>query len=256
MNSRGDNIYFVSDCHFGIPDHEQSLEREKKLVKWLSEVSADAAEIYILGDLFDFWFEYKTVVPRGYTRLLGKLAELTDRGITIHLFTGNHDMWMFDYFSRELGIEITRRPVDRNCFNLKLMIGHGDGLGPGDYGYKFIKKVFASKLCQWLFARLHPNFAMGLGLFFSRRSRLARGESDYVYKGDAKERLLQYCIHQQGIEHHDIYVFGHRHLPLDLPLPGNARYVNLGDWIVHFTYGKLSEKGFELLSYPNEVKIQ
>ena len=246
MTTENKKIYFVSDCHLGIPDKTKSLEREKKLVMWLDTIKSDASELFILGDLFDFWFEYKTVIPRGYVRLLGKLAELTDSGIKIHMFTGNHDMWMFNYFPEELGIEIIRQPVETERNGLKLMIGHGDGLGPDDYGYKFIKKVFANKLCQWLFARLHPNFAIGMGLFFSRRSRLARGDSDYEYKGDDKERLLVYTKEILKQKHFDLFIFGHRHYPLDMIIGENSHYINLGDWIYNFTYGVLDGKEFFL----------
>jgi UDP-2,3-diacylglucosamine hydrolase len=239
----------VSDCHFGIPDYHSSLAREKKFVAWLDMIKADAAEIYILGDLFDFWFEYKTVIPKGYTRLLGKLAELTDNGIKIHLFTGNHDMWMFRYFEQELGIDISRKPVVKEINGLKILIGHGDGLGPGDYGYKMIKKIFASKTCQWLYARLHPNFAMGLGLFFSRRSRLARGDIDRIYKGDNGERLIVYAKEMLKKEHFDLFVFGHRHLPIDLKLGENSRYINIGDWLQHFSYALLDGKEFITKKY-------
>ena len=246
MTGTKNKIYFVSDCHFGIPDRQSSLVREKKFIEWLDMVKADASEIYLLGDLFDFWFEYKTVIPKGYTRLLGKLAELTDSGIKIHLFTGNHDMWMFRYFPQELGIEITRKPVVKEINGLKIMIGHGDGLGPGDYGYKFIKKLFASKICQWLYARLHPNFAIGLALFFSRRSRLALGENDLIYKGEDGERLILYAKEKIKKEHYDLFVFGHRHLPIDLKIAENTRYVNLGDWLVHFSYAVLDGQNFTI----------
>lgn len=244
MTGTASKIYFVSDCHFGIPDYHSSLAREKKFVEWLDMVRADASEIYILGDLFDFWFEYKTVIPKGYTRLLGKLAELTDSGIKIHLFTGNHDMWMFRYFEQELGIGIIRNPVVKEINGLKMMIGHGDGLGPGDYGYKMLKKFFASKTCQWLFARLHPNFAMGLGLFFSRRSRLASGDIDWIYKGENRERLIVYAKEMLKKEHFDLFVFGHRHLPIDMKIGENSRYINLGDWLQHFSYALLDGTDF------------
>ncbi len=249
MTQGNKKIYFVSDCHLGIPDKQRSLEREKKLVRWLDTIKADADELFILGDLFDFWFEYKTVIPRGYVRLLGKLAELSDSGIKIHMFTGNHDMWMFGYFPEELNISLTRKPIEAEYNGLKMMIGHGDGLGPGDYGYKFIKKVFANKVCQWLFARLHPNFAMGLGLFFSRRSRLARGDSDHDYLGDDKERLLIYTREMLTQKHFDLFVFGHRHYPLDKKIGEKSRYINLGDWIYNFTYGVLDGQQFELKKF-------
>lgn len=249
MTGSEKKIYFVSDCHFGIPDRKSSLVRERKFIDWLETIKPEAEEIYILGDLFDFWFEYKTVIPKGYARLLGKLAELTECGIKIHLFTGNHDMWMFRYFEEELGIDIFRKPLVKEINGLKIMLGHGDGLGPGDYGYKFIKKIFASKLCQWLYARLHPNFAIGLGLFFSRRSRLARGENDLVFKGEDRESLIVYAKEIIKKEHYDLFIFGHRHLPLDLKIGANTRYINLGDWLVHFSYAELSGNNFSLKKF-------
>lgn len=249
MTEAGKKIYFVSDCHLGIPDYTQSLEREKKLVRWLDWIQSDAEELYILGDLFDFWFEYKTVVPKGYIRLFGKLAELVDKGIKITLFTGNHDMWMFGYLQEELGIEIIRHPVEKQINGMSLYIGHGDGLGKGDYGYKFIKKVFANKVCQWLFARLHPNFAIGLGLFFSRRSRLSRGDKDYTTRGDEYERLLNFTKAISENTNLDAVILGHRHLPFDKKVNDKTRYINLGDWLVHFTYLEISGKEITLKTF-------
>jgi UDP-2,3-diacylglucosamine hydrolase len=186
-------IYFASDFHFGAPSAKQSKERETKFVRWLDEIKNDASEIFLLGDLFDFWFEYKSVVPKGYVRVLGKIAELSDSGIKIHLFTGNHDMWIFNYLPQELGATLYRKPIKRKWNNKSFFIGHGDGLGPGDHGYKFIKKVFANSFCQWLFARLHPNFGIGLANFFSGRSRAINLPKDAVFLGEENEWLVQFC---------------------------------------------------------------
>src|SRR5688572_21375577 len=229
-------IYFISDFHLGAPDKIKSLTREKKIVRWLDMIKKDATELYLLGDVFDFWFEYKYAVPRGYVRLLGKLAELSDRGIKIHYFTGNHDMWVFGYLEEEIGVKIYRQPVERIIENKKFYIGHGDGLGPGDHGYKFIKKIFANKFCQWLFARLHPNLGIPLALYFSRKSRIATGTIDEKFLGEEKEWLV---IHSKEIlqkEHFDYLVFGHRHLPLDIIVGEKSRYINLGEWIQYNTY--------------------
>ena len=190
---QGKKVYFASDFHLGVPNKAHSLLREKKLVKWLSTIEQDAQHIFLVGDIFDFWFEYKTVVPRGYTRLLGKLASMVDNGIKIHYFTGNHDMWTFGYLEEELGVKLYRNPVEININNQLFYIGHGDGLGPGDNGYKFIKKVFASPISQWLFARLHPNFAIGLANFWSGKSRAANGPVDEIFLGEDKEWLIIYC---------------------------------------------------------------
>jgi len=236
MNIMSKKIYFISDFHLGAPDKIKSLEREKRVVRWLDKVKSDASEIYLMGDIFDFWFEYKHAVPRGYVRLLGKLAELSDSGIVLHYFTGNHDMWVFDYLPEEIGVKIYREPITRTINNKKFYIGHGDGLGPGDHGYKFIKKVFANKACQWLFARLHPNFGIPLARYFSRKSRIATGTTDEKYLGEEKEWLVVYCKDVLKNEHFDYLIFGHRHLPLDLKLGENSRYVNLGEWINYNTY--------------------
>ncbi len=223
-------VYFASDFHLGIPNAEKSLEREKKIVKWLNDIEHDAAHIFLVGDIFDFWFEYKTVVPRGYTRLLGKIATLADKGINIHYFTGNHDMWTFGYLEKELGVNLYRNPVEVTINQHSFFVGHGDGLGPGDNGYKFIKKVFASPVSQWLFARLHPNFGIALADFWSRRSRLANGPVDEVFLGEDKEWLVIYCREVLQKKHYNFFIFGHRHLLLDIPLQSNSRYINLGDW--------------------------
>ncbi|MCX6232683.1 MAG: UDP-2,3-diacylglucosamine diphosphatase [Bacteroidetes bacterium] len=229
-------IYFISDSHLGVPDYNSSLKREKLMVKWLDEVKNDAAEIYLLGDIFDFWFEYKTVVPKGFVRLLGKLAEVSDLGIKLHYFTGNHDMWIYDYFEKELNATIYKAPIKITYGKHHFYIGHGDGLGPDDHGYKFIKKVFSNRFNQWLFARLHPNFGIGLALYFSRKSRIANGNTDEVFLGEEKERLLVYAKEILQKEHFDFFIFGHRHLPLDMNIGDNSRYLNIGDWVKSFSY--------------------
>lgn len=229
-------IFFVSDCHLGIPDKESSLFREKKLVSWLDDIKKDAFEIYLLGDIFDFWFEYKTVVPKGYVRLLGKLAELSDNGIKIKYFTGNHDMWMKDYLKDEINIEIIRHPVKQKINGKKFYIAHGDGLGPADNGYKFLKKIFSNKICRKLYSFIHPGAGIPIALFFSNKSRYSRGDSDYEFNGEENERLIIYAKQLTEKEHFDFFVFGHRHLPIDLEIKPNVRYINIGDWLHHFSY--------------------
>ncbi|HEY0978713.1 MAG TPA: UDP-2,3-diacylglucosamine diphosphatase [Flavobacteriales bacterium] len=232
----GQKIHFLSDFHLGIPDHASSLVREKRVVKLLELAARDAAEIHIVGDLFDMWFEYRKVVPRGFVRLLGKLAELTDRGIPVHVYIGNHDMWMFDYLPQEVGVVLHREPVVREFNGQRFLIGHGDGLGPGDQGYKFIKKVFRNPVCQWLFARLHPNFGLGFADFWSGRSRKKSYANDRQWLGEDQEWLVQYCRERLAKEHFDVMIFGHRHLPIDMEVKPGSRYINLGDWITYFTY--------------------
>lgn len=250
MGLTGTKIYFASDFHLGSPDSVSSLVREKAVVAWLEEIRKDAAEIYLVGDIFDFWFEYRHVVPKGYVRLLGKLAEIVDAGIPVRVFTGNHDMWMFDYLPLELGISLHRQPIIREYFGKQYFIGHGDGLGPGDHGYKMIKKIFANPVCQWLFARIHPNLGISMALFWSRKSRKSGREKDAVFNGKEQEWLYHYCMEQLKT-HQDIacFIFGHRHLPLEIQLTETSKYINLGDWIQHFTYGIIDADGARLLTY-------
>ncbi len=242
----GKKIYFASDFHLGAPNSESSLKREKLLVLWLDEIKKDAQELFLVGDVFDFWFEYKTAVPKGFVRLLGKLAELSDAGIPIHYFTGNHDMWVFDYLPKEIGVIIYRKNEVRTFNGKKFFIGHGDGLGPGDQGYKFIKKVFANPVCQWLFARLHPNFGIRLANFWSGKSRLHTGSSDEKFLGEEKEWLVIYSKEVLEKQHYDYFIFGHRHLPLDIQLTHNSRYINLGEWMNYNSYGVFDGEKMEL----------
>ncbi len=232
----GKKIYFASDFHLGVPSKAASLEREKRIVRWLDQVKQDAAEIYLVGDIFDFWFEYRHAVPKGFVRLQGKIAEITDSGIPVHYFTGNHDMWVFDYIPEELGVSLFREPVEREYSGRKFLIGHGDGLGPGDKGYKFIKKVFSSKVCQWMFGKLHPDWGIGLANFWSGRSRETKSLPDEVFLGEENEWLVQYCKEVIKEKHFDYFIFGHRHLPLDIKIGDKSRYINLGDWIRYNTY--------------------
>ena len=250
----GKKIYFASDLHLGVPNREKSLEREKHFVRWLDEVSQDAHEIFIVGDLFDFWFEYKKAVPRGFVRVLGKLAELTDKGLPIHLFTGNHDMWIFDYLPLETGVSLHRKPIEREWNGVKFFIGHGDGLGPGDHSYKFIKKVFKNPFLQWAFARLHPNFGIGLADYFSRSSRAKTGTADDEFYGEENEWLAIFCKEVLKTKHFDYFVFGHRHLPLELKVGENSTYINLGDWIKYFTFGEFDGDVMKLHQYSQEGK--
>lgn len=234
--NQGKKIYFASDFHLGVPNAASSFEREKRIIRWLDLIKGDAEEIWLLGDLFDFWFEYKTVAPRGYIRFLGKLAEITDSGIPIHIFSGNHDMWIFDYLPEATGVILHRDPIAKEWDGKKFYIGHGDGLGPGDHGYKFIKKVFANKFSQFLFRWIHPDIGIGIANYFSSKSRLANNDYDKVYLGDDKEWLAIYSKEILQKEHFDYFIFGHRHLPIDIKVGPNSRYINLGEWINYNSY--------------------
>lgn len=232
----GKKIYFASDNHLGAPSFKESLPREKKFVKWLDEIKKDTGAIFLMGDLFDFWFEYKTVVPKGFTRTLGKLAELTDAGIPITYFVGNHDLWMNGYFEEELNIPVHHVPQQYNINGTTFFIGHGDGLGPGDKGFKRMKKVFTNPFCKWLFRWLHPDIGVRLAQHLSVNNRIISGDADATFLGEDKEWLIQYCKRKLETKHYDHFIFGHRHLPMEIDLNGTSRYTNLGDWITYFTY--------------------
>jgi UDP-2,3-diacylglucosamine hydrolase len=250
-------IYFASDFHLGIPDYDSSLKREKMLVSWLDYVRKDAAEIFLMGDIFDFWFEYKTVVPKGYVRLLGKLAQITESGVPVHLFTGNHDIWAFGYLNKEVNIQLHPHPEITKMMDKTFYLAHGDGLGPGDNGYKFLKKVFRSRFNQFLFRWLHPDIGARMGLYFSGKSRLAnmvkenkkenlnRIEDEMLYK--YASRLLN-----NGLEA-DYFVFGHRHRPVDIELKPGRHMVILGDWLTNFTYAEFDGNDLNLKYFKNEM---
>ena len=243
-------LYFASDFHLGAPNHSESLEREKKIIAWLNSIKADAKSIYLLGDIFDFWFEYKTVVPKGHVRILAKLANLVDDGININIIKGNHDMWMYDYLPKELGVKILAEKTILNEDGKKIFLAHGDGLGPADAGYKLIKKLFSNKLCQWLFARLHPNFGVKIAQSWSRKSRITNEKKPEPFLSEEKEWLVSYCKRKNKKLDIDYFVFGHRHLPLEIDIDERAKYINLGDWIHYNSYavfdnGKLTIQYFK-----------
>ena len=243
------NIYFASDQHFGAPTPELSFPREQKFVAWLDEVKGDAEAIFLLGDLFDFWFEYKAVVPKGFVRVLGKLAEIRDSGIPIYFFVGNHDLWMDDYFQKELNIPIYRDNQEYTFNDKTFLIGHGDGKGPGDIGYKRMKKVFTNPLSKWLFRWLHPDIGVRLGHYLSVKNKLISGAEDVNYLGDDNEWLVLYAKRKLELKPYNFLVFGHRHLPMILKIGESSEYVNLGDWISYFTYGVFDGTTFELKTF-------
>ena len=241
-------IYFASDLHLGVPNREKSLVREKLFVQWLDDIKSDAEAIYLVGDIFDFWFEYKKAVPKGYVRLLGKLAEFSDSNIPIHIFTGNHDMWLFDYLEDEINAHIYREPIEVSLKGKRFFIGHGDGLGPGDNGYKLIKKIFKNKLCQWLFERIHPNLGISIAQYWSKKSRIANGKKNESYHGE-KEWLTQFCKEKMKTIEVDYFIFGHRHLPLEVDLGNNTIYINLGEWVNYNSYAVFDGKRLKLKRY-------
>jgi len=242
-------IYFASDQHFGAPTTKLSKIREQKFVSWLDAIKTDAEVIFLLGDLFDFWFEYKKVVPKGFIRVLGKLAELRDSGIQIYFFVGNHDLWMEDYFETELNIPTYRKPKEFTFNNKLFLIGHGDGLGPGDKGYKRMKKVFTNPFSKWLYKWLHPDIGVTLAQYLSVKNKLISGEEDVKFLGEENEWLVHYCKRKLTKKQFDYFVFGHRHLPMEIQLTKKSKYINTGYCISHFTYAIFNGEQMLLKSY-------
>ena len=240
-------IYFASDFHLGLASllREEEIEREKKIIKWLNQIETSAQAIFFVGDIFDFWYEYSHVIPKGYARFLGKIADLADKGIHIYFFTGNHDLWMFRYFQEELGVTVFEKPIELQINDAKILVGHGDGLGPGDIFYKILKKIFANSITQWLFKWLHPDIGIALARTWSDSSRLKKKGLDEKYLGE-KESLIQYCRRKQAEVNRDFYIFGHRHMPLEIDLGNNSTYINLGEWVNNFTYGEFCEGSLRL----------
>ena len=247
--NKGKKVYFASDNHLGAPSFKESLPREKKFVAWLDSIKQDAGAIFLVGDLFDFWFEYKTVVPKGFTRTLGKLAELTDAGIPITYFVGNHDLWMNGYFEEELNIPVHHRPQQYDINGTSFFIGHGDGLGPGDKGFKRMKKVFTNRFCKWMFRWLHPDLGVRLAQHLSINNKIISGDADAKFLGEDNEWLVQYCKRKLEAQHYDHFIFGHRHLPMEIDLNGKSRYTNLGDWISYFTYAVFDGNELQLKAF-------
>lgn len=245
----GKKVFFASDFHLGAPDRSTSKIREKKIIKWLESIEDEAAAIFLVGDIFDFWFEYKQVVPKGFVRFLGKIAELRDKNIPILFFTGNHDLWMKDYFEKELQVPVYHHPIDIQIQGKKLLVGHGDGLGPGDKQYKVLKQVFTNPVAQWMFRWLHPDIGVWLAQKWSSKSRISKlGLAENEFKGE-EEWLWQYCRQVQKNQHFDYYIFGHRHIPLDLPVGDHSRYFNLGEWVSQYTYGVFDGTRFEIRTF-------
>lgn len=243
------NIYFASDFHLGAPDFTQSRKREDRIVRWLTTITPTCSELFLMGDIFDFWFEYQMVVPKGFIRLQGKLAEMSDAGIKIYFFKGNHDMWVNDYFTKEMGIKIVSDEMIMERNGKRFFLHHGDGLGPGDSKYKILRKIFRNSLCQWLFSLVPPRIGMGIANGWSGQSK-KMSKTKEVFLGLDNEWLAVYAKEQLQKQHYDYFVFGHRHLPLEVLLDKNSKYINTGEWIKYNSYAvfdgsELSLKYFE-----------
>ncbi|PIP54347.1 MAG: UDP-2,3-diacylglucosamine hydrolase [Bacteroidetes bacterium CG23_combo_of_CG06-09_8_20_14_all_32_9] len=252
----GKKIYFLSDAHLGLPNHAESLVREKLLVKWLDEIKNDAEEIYLVGDMFDFWFEHKRVVPKGFVRFLGKLSEICDSGIPVHYFTGNHDLWIFNYLPSETGVILHRKHEIREINGKRFFIAHGDALGPNDISFKILKKIFLNKVVQWFFKQLHPNFTMWIGINWSKKSRYNNDKSENLkFLGEEKEHLITLAKQKLVKEHFDFFIFGHRHIPYEFQLNENSKFINLGDWITNFTYAVFDGNEVMLKHYKQKSAL-
>ncbi|HLW07923.1 MAG TPA: UDP-2,3-diacylglucosamine diphosphatase [Marinilabiliaceae bacterium] len=231
-------IYFASDVHLGAPTIANGREHENKFVRWLETIKDTAREIYLVGDIFDFWFEYKKVIPKGHTRFLGKLCELTDAGIPVYFFTGNHDIWVFDYLPKETGVVVHRKPVIKELDGKRFFIAHGDGLTHFEKSYNRLKSVFTNPLAQWVFRHIHPDYGIRLASFWSRKSRENNQNiENSAYKGE-NEWLVIWAKEYLKKEHFDYFIFGHRHVAKDIPLNENSHLIFLGDWIHLFSYGE------------------
>jgi len=250
--SPGEKAYFASDFHLGLFPYDKSKMREKLIVKWLDSIKTDAKVLFLLGDIFDFWYEYNKVIPKGYTRFLGKLAEMSDNGTQIHYFTGNHDVWVFDYLEKEIGLTVHKKDKLCQINGKQLMVGHGDELCPNDYGYWFLKSVFKSKILQFFFSRLHPNLALWFGQTWSKHSRLSKGISE-AFLGEDKEHQIVFARKYLQNNHADYFIYGHRHIPMDFKLTETSRLINLGEWIHSNTYAVFDGNEMALKHYEKLI---
>ena len=258
------NVYFISDAHLGCLAIKHRRQQERRLVRFLDEIKDKAGAIYMLGDMFDFWFEYKTVVPRGFTRFLGKISELTDMGIEVHYFTGNHDIWCLDYLEKECGVVLHRNPLTLEIGDKTFYLAHGDGLGDRDWKFRLIRSIFHNKFCQWAFRWLHPTIGITFGQNWAKHSRLKHSSNncqivqssncpivcDPPYQGEDKEPLVIFA--KQYLKEHpdvDFFIFGHRHIELDLALSRQTRVIILGDWVAQFTYAVYDGERLYLENY-------
>ena len=246
----GKKAYFASDVHLGLYPLGKSALREKEFVRWLEGIKTDAGILFLVGDIFDYWFEYRKVAPRGFLRFLGKLCEITDSGIPVYFFTGNHDVWVFDYLPSEVGVIVCKNPIEIVMNGSKFFIGHGDGIGPGDNAYKLLRKVFHNRFLQTLFSWLHPNFTFAFGQNWSKHSRYSKGLVE-TFLGVEKEYNILFA--KEYLQDHDVnyFVFGHRHIPMDIKMNESSRLINLGEWIMAYTYAVFDGSAMELHSFRN-----
>lgn len=246
-------VYFASDAHLGLDLFENPIETERRLVRWMDSIKSTAKAIYFVGDMFDYWFEYRDVVPKGFCRFIGKMAELADSGIEIHLFTGNHDIWMFGYFTKEFGAIIHTQEYITEIDGKKFFIAHGDGLGDPSLSFRILRNFFRNKPCQALYKILHPRLTVPFGYAWSRYNRKKKvGKKGDQYLGEKKEYLVQFAKEHAQSNEIDFYIFGHRHIVLDLLITPTQRVAILGDWIHNFSYGVWDGENFSVEYFLNE----
>lgn len=243
-------VYFASDFHLGIPDRASSLTREKIIISWLKAIKPTCKELFIVGDIFDFWFEYKYVVPKYFVRLQAAIADFTDSGIPVHFFHGNHDLWQFGYFQDELGVLVHDKPLQINLSGKKFYIAHGDGLGPGQHKFKFILSIYRNRFFQRLFAFFHPSVGIRLANYFSHQSKLKTFDGNFTFYGE-KEFLVQHSFEILKHKQIDYFIYGHRHLPMIYDLNENSKYVNLGDWIGFNSYAVFDGNDLHLKTFKS-----
>ncbi len=245
------NVYFLSDAHLGSRAIKSGRTHERRLVNFLDSIKHKASAIYLLGDMFDFWWEYKTVVPRGYTRFLGKLSELTDMGVDVHFFIGNHDVWCYTYLQEECGVILHKEPLTTEIYGKEFYLAHGDGLGDPNKTFKFLRGAFHDPTLQKMFANLHPRWALEMGLRWAKRSRLKHEqEGEPQYLGEDKEYLILYS--KEYLKDHpniNFFMYGHRHILVDLMLSRTCRLMILGDWINYFSYAVFDGENIFLEQY-------
>lgn len=244
--TKNKKIYFISDIHLGFPTASESRQREKLLVNWLDTIKPHTERLFLLGDIFDYWYEYKRVVPRGFVRFLSKIAEFTDSDIPVHLFTGNHDIWVFDYLPDEIGVKVHHQPYIFEHSGKKIYMAHGDGLGKYDKKYRLLKSLFTNKTAQFFYSKLHPNFTIGFAQRWSKHSRASKPPPTFY--GADKEWLILYAKELLTKEHFDYFIFGHRHLAINISIAPDSRFIHTGDWLYHYTYAVFDGTKIEINS--------
>lgn len=244
--------YFISDAHLGCLAFKDGPENEHKLVEWMNYIKPDCEALYLLGDMIDFWYEYKLTVPKGFVRFFGKIAEFTDAGIPVFWFTGNHDIWLFSYVQKELGVTVLKDHLETELYGKKIFMAHGDGLGDPSFQFRLLRTIFHNRVCQVLFSSIHPHLGLGFGQKWAKHSRLKRGPDPEIYLGEDKEHLVLFAkkhASENGENAPDLYIFGHRHILLDLSISRKSRVIVLGEWFYHYSYGVLGKEGFELCHF-------